>query len=442
MQIDQNKLEEYILLTCFKNPAFYNSILDHVKLEYFDNVDVKRILGSTLSFNQEYSKFPNFSELALFSKEKVYKESLKKILIEYKNFQGVDENILIKKTEEFFRNKSVYLTMLDTAKKFADGEISNGEILERFQYCCNISLVNDLGFDYFKNIETHIQYLLTEQEKISTGYKWLDDKLGGGFLSQGKALYVIMGGTNSGKSILLGNLAINVLKQNMCVPIISLEMSEQVYAHRLSAGINNIEVDQLKHQVDHLRSSVENFSKRNPDAKLIIKEFPTGALTIAQLDAYLDKLKKSGYNFNLVFIDYLTLMQAHTGDNSYERGKCLAEGVRALGYKYGFSPVVPVQANREGTDNKMPQLNNASESMAIMHTADFAVSIWEEKEDFETHTKRLGIIKNRFGENNGVKLFEFDTKYLTLKEQDEIFEGETKELEETKINLEVFNEFK
>lgn len=442
MNLDQNKLEEYILLTCFKNNSFFNSITEHVNLEYFENNDVKRILGSIVSFVEEYSKFPNFSELALFSKEKVYKESLKKILTEYKTFQGIGEDILIEKTQDFFRQKSVYLTMLDIAKKFSDNEISNAEILERFNYCCNISLVNDLGHDYYKDLETHIEYLLTEQERISTGYKWLDDKLGGGFLSKGRALYIIMGGTNSGKSIWLGNLGMNILKQNMCVPIISLEMSEQAYAHRVSAGLNKLAINELKNNVEELRKSSGDFFIKNPDAKLVIKEFATGTLTVAGLDAYLDKLKKSGYKFGIVFIDYLTLLRATTGDNSYERGKFLAEDLRALSYKYEVSFVSPIQANREGTDNKMPQLNNASESMAIVQTADFAMSIWEEKEDFETFTKRAGIIKNRFGENHGVKLFEFDPLYLTLKEQDEIFEGETEELEETKVNLEIFDEFK
>lgn len=441
MQLDQNKLEEYILLTCFKNNGYFNSISEHVNIEYFDNIDVKRVLNSVLSFVKEYSKFPNFSELVLFSKEKSYKDSLKNILLEYKTFQGIDEDILIKQTEDFFRQKSVYMTMLDVAKKFSDGEISNGEILERFQYCCNISLVNDLGHDYFKDLEDHIQYLLTAQEKISTGITWLDKKLNGGFLTLGKALYVIMGGTNSGKSIWLANFCINILKQNLCVPIISLEMSEQVYSERISAGLNQINIGELKDNIEKLRENVGNFKYNNPDSQLIVKEFPTGQLTVSGLDAYLDKLKKSGYNFNIVIIDYMTLMRGE-GDNSYEKGKKLAEDLRALTYKYKVSFLTAIQANREGTDNKMPKLNNASESMGIVHTADFVMSIWEEAEDVETQTKRAGIVKSRFGENFGVKLFELNTQYLTLQEQDEIFTGETEELEEIKTSLDIFNEFK
>ena len=44
----------------------------------------------------------------------------------------------------------------------------------------------------------------------------------------------------------LSNLAVNFLKQNLSVVVISLEMSENVYASRFDAHISNSDINKLK----------------------------------------------------------------------------------------------------------------------------------------------------------------------------------------------------
>ena len=73
---------------------------------------------------------------------------------------------------------------------------------------------------------------------IPSKWKWLDDQLGGGFLKNGRALYVFAGQTNVGKSIVLGNVAANMAQQGKTVLLVSLEMSEMMYAKRLSSYLN------------------------------------------------------------------------------------------------------------------------------------------------------------------------------------------------------------
>jgi replicative DNA helicase len=150
-------------------------------------------------------------------------------------------------------------------------------------------------------------------------------------------------------------------------------------------------------------------------------------LTINDLDAYLAKLKKKGKHFDIVYLDYITLMKAVGTNNLYEAGKRLAEDVRALSYKYEVSFVSVLQANRNGVSGQQPKLDNTSESMGIAHTADFMASIWREEEDFETNTLRTGIIKNRIGENFGTQMLELDN-HLRIREIDAIFEEDSENM--------------
>ena len=81
-----------------------------------------------------------------------------------------------------------------------------------------------------------------DQPTISSGWKWLDEKIDGGFLENGRSLYVFAGESNVGKSIFLGNIACNIASQGKTVLVISLEMSEMIYARRLSSNITKTPV--------------------------------------------------------------------------------------------------------------------------------------------------------------------------------------------------------
>ena len=52
--------------------------------------------------------------------------------------------------------------------------------------------------------------------------------------------------SNVGKSIFLGNIACNLASKGKTVLVISLEMSEMIYARRLSSNITRIPMKELK----------------------------------------------------------------------------------------------------------------------------------------------------------------------------------------------------
>jgi replicative DNA helicase len=194
------------------------------------------------------------------------------------------------------------------------------------------------------------------------------------------------------------------------------------------SGING---DELKNKIDLLRDKINNIKSINSKSELLIKEYPPGKLTIPELDSYLDNIKKKGYAFDIVFLDYITLLKSSVDSGLYEKGKQLSEDLRALSYKHGVSFVTVIQANRSGSKEGQPKLDNTSESMGIAHTADFIASIWREEEDVETNTLRIGVLKNRIGKNYGVQVLEMSDVNLKLCEVDEIYENDKVEMEKS-----------
>jgi replicative DNA helicase len=130
--------------------------------------------------------------------------------------------------------------MLDIAQDISTKTVDPAEILEKFDKSCNITLQTDIGLDLYNDIDKVCNYLNSVEETIPSSWNWFDEAVGGGFLKSGRALYVFVGQTNIGKSIFLGNIATNIAKQNKTVLLVSLEMSEMLYAKRLCSNVTKI----------------------------------------------------------------------------------------------------------------------------------------------------------------------------------------------------------
>lgn len=90
----------------------------------------------------------------------------------------------------------------------------------------------DLGMNYFDEqaMKDHWEFIKNPDAKISTGWRALDMYTNGGVLKTGRMLALFMAQAGLGKSVFMSNAAVNFLKQGLGVVIISLEMSQDVYA--------------------------------------------------------------------------------------------------------------------------------------------------------------------------------------------------------------------
>ena len=322
-------------------------------------------------------------------------------------------------TEKFLKEKAVYNTLLEVADQSGDGDVNTSEILGKFEKACGITLATDLGLDYFNEIERHITDLTHEDNTLSSGWSWLDKKLDGGFLEHGRAIYIFAGETNIGKSIFLGNIARNIADQGKTVLLISLEMSELVYAKRITTNLTQIPIRDLRNRTDDIEDAVRQYRQRKSKSRVIVKEFPPSTVTCRHIKGYIKKLTDRGVNIDAIVVDYVNLLRSDTGTNSYERIKYATEELRALSYVFECPIITATQLNRSGYNEVNPGLETVGESYGLAATADAIFSIWREEEDIDQGVLKLGVMKNRFGENYGSVIMEIDYDTLTLKEGSE-----------------------
>ena len=420
-RLDLDYYEKVIIYKSLTNESYLTQIIDHVKPDYFNDKNIKRIFTLVKNFYIKRQTIPTVTELKSYLVNDELKDSFKVIV---KDFANIDKNFndeeLTNNTERFLKERSIYNTMLSVAEDVSKGNVDTSFILDSFEKSCNVNLKSDIGLDLFDNIDKVVDDLNVDQPTISTGWKWLDDKLDGGFLENGRALYVFAGETNVGKSIFLGNIACNIASSGKTVLVISLEMPEMIYARRLSSNIAKIPMRELRGAGPSLSNQIKQYSKETPNSKILIKEFPPSTITPQNVQGYVTELKNRGVEVDAIVLDYLNLLKSPLGNNSYERIKHVTEGIRALTYVFNCPIISATQLNRSGYDEENPGLDTISESIGMAATADCIFSIFQDEEDKELGIVKMGMMKNRFGANYGHLAMRINYDTLTISEDESL----------------------
>lgn len=422
-RLDLDTFEDILIYKSLTDSGYLASIADIVKPEYFKNKAIASIFTIVKDFTERRNKLPTITEIKAYLVTDEQKESFKTLVQSFSDIDKVfDKDELYDNTERFLKEKAVYHTMLEVAEDVSKGKVDTSDVLGKFEKSCNISLVTDLGLDMFGDIDDVIDDLNKEERHIPSQWEWLDESLGGGFLEQGKSLYVFAGETNIGKSIFLGNVAHNIAQQGKNVLLITLEMAEMLYAQRICTNVTKIPMRELKHNGPTIKHTINQ-----EKGKIFIKEFPPATITPNQLQAYIKKFEEKNIKLDAIVLDYLNLLHSTIGNNSYERIKHVTEQVRAMSYLFECPIISATQLNRSGFNQDNPDLDTVSESIGLAATADCIVSIYQSEEDREMDVIRLGMMKNRYGPRGMSQAMRIDYSTLSIEQADDIDLGEVED---------------
>ena len=432
-QVDMDFFELVIMYNALTDETYLASIIDVVKPKFFKRDDIKIVFNILVDYYKKRNTVPNITELKTHLITKNQKTAFKNIVLNFKQLDTkYNKEELYENTEQFFKERAIYNAVFETADAYSKDStvIDTGKTLELFENACGISLIDNLGRDYFNEIDEHTKDLQKTFNYISTGYKWLDERIGGGLITTGRVFYVFSGTTNVGKSIMLGNLATNIIAQDKTVIIITLEMPETIYSKRISSQLSRIPLGQLKEEADSLKDFVNKYKTQHPNARLFIKEYAPKSVTINTIKAYIKKLiSKKKIKPNVIIIDYVNLIQPTvvTG-NTYIDVKLVSEQLRALSYFFKIPVVSATQLHRSAFNEINPGLETTSESMGLTHTADVQFAIWSNDEDKELGIIHVGIQKNRLGPNYGTIALKIDYNTLAIDEDEDAY------IENTQVN--------
>ena len=254
-KLDLDYYENIILFNSLLSQEYLSSIIEYTDPEYFNDRNIKTIFKTIVSFFNERGLCPTATELKSRLTTEEEKKAFNEVASKFKEFDtNFNKEELLNNTERFLKERCLYKTIVETAEKYAQGKADPAETLKDFEKAYNINLAEDIGSWYFEDIDEHIKELTKIYNPIPTGWKFLDERLEGGLFA--KTLTCLVGQVNVGKSIFLGNLAANMVMKGKNTLLISLEMSEFMYAKRVSTQLTQIPHSDLKVYTDELKQQI------------------------------------------------------------------------------------------------------------------------------------------------------------------------------------------
>ena len=416
MEIDFSRedIEKMLFKKAISDKKWMNILAGTFDRRFFKTPNMALLADMLVKYYTKYGHSP--SNKTLSSMAKAYAEkyahenidiaSVNELIAEINSFDmQVPDDVASANMKEFIRKNAFYNALYDNADMLGRDENAYSKVvekcLENFDKVQKITFNDtELGMDYFDPaaIEEHWKYIVNPESKISTGFPSIDVYTHGGFLKDGRSLYLVMAQAGLGKSLFLSNLAKNFLEQGLKVVVISLEMSEDVYAQRFDAHISKNNINTLNVTQEDSLAKIKNFYKDHPTASLFIKEYPPKSVTCNDIRAYLDSLKLAGHSFDVLIVDYLNLVKSSIkSDNMFIDGLDVSEKLRAISYEFKVPVISAIQTNREGMNNADIGMQNISQSSGIAFTADFLLSLYRTEEDRMNHMIMGKILKNRLG---------------------------------------------
>jgi len=418
MKPNETYLEKLLFKTLTSDYSFLPMLGGRFNPQIFSEKSFEEVSRFYKKFYEKKGRVPTTQDLRLLANNENLYKHVREAFTSLKNVNPdeIPKEELYVYFENYMKKRLALITFKNIFSNYDPNEDLDADMLvDKFTNVASLKLVQDGAFDIYNDVERFIEEIKKDDKRIALGFREIDKLIGGGLPCRGKNLSVVSAPTNMGKSIFLANVAVNAAKQGKNVLVITLEMSEIVYAQRIYADMYNLPIN----NIPNLTVELEKLVKERQYGNMKIKEFPPSSLTVRALDGYIEQLERQGNKFDLICIDYLTLMLAPNADNSNEAGKNVAREMRALTYKYKCPIFTAAQMNREGMSNA-PDMKYFAESIAICAEADFIVSLYRQEEDLAMGIMRAAILKSRLGPKGMTIPLRFNIENLRFENIDNV----------------------
>ena len=304
--------------------------------------------------------------------------------------------------ESFTRRQELERAILKSADLLEKGEYDPVEKL--IKDAVQISLTKDMGIDYFEDPAARINRYFNSGGQVSTGWPQMDRLLYGGF-SRGE-LNIFAGGSGSGKSLVMMNIALNWLQQGLSGVYVSLELSEDLCALRTDAMLTNMGTKEIRRDIDTTELKVKMMAKKSGQYR--VKALPAQS-NINDIRSYIKEVQiQPGLRVDFVMVDYLDLLMpvsAKVSPNDlFVKDKYVSEELRNLAKELNVLFVTASQLNRSAVEEVEFDHSHISGGISKINTADNVFGIFTSRAMKERGRYQIQCMKSRSSTGVGQKI--------------------------------------
>jgi hypothetical protein len=431
-----NFMQENLLCLLAYDEVSIPLIQSNVKPEMFDSSFYREIATQAINFWNSYHNpigdhLPDSLEHIWQSGDEKKIEIYKKILQSiFESKDSVNRDYVLDNLKKFVRLQDLKLGIKDAIILMQKGDVegaearlerSRGKRLELFDPGTMFGVDMARTFSFVESIEESL---------ILTGIKGLDDIE---CVPATKELYTMVAKSGGGKSWALVHLGKFAMMQRKSVLHITLELSEERLkaryfqtlfglgsrSDRISQSIPIFKTDELGRltsldfstmgKVDCLDDAniialLKEKLNRIYKPKLIIKEFPSGSLTIEGLRAYIENLQTyKGFTPDIILLDYLDLMYMDQDRMRIDLGRTAVD-LRGMADEYNTAMVTVAQTNRGGEGTQLLTRKHLAEDFSKVRVSDNLITFNQTPQEEEYGLARIFVDKARNTKGNDIFL--------------------------------------
>ena len=403
--------QEGLCQLVLEDRPFADRFLEVFNENYLELKYLRTFAALIIDYRSEYNLHPGYTALStmittgLDHQPGVIREQVESFYRRIQTEPVNDAEYIKDKALDFCRKQKLKEAMMESMQLL--DKSSYDKISKVINEALLAGAEGDGGHDFHRDFE--IRYEEKPRNPVSTGWTLLDDVCGGGHGQ--KELGVIIAPTGAGKSMALVHLGASAVKEGHKVVYITLELASDVVGRRFDSCISGIQLNALARRKNEVKKVVESV-----EGELKIKEYPTKTATTKTLRNYIEKLKRQGFDPDMLVIDYADLLKPI--DSRAEKRhdlESIYEELRGLGQEFNLRVWTASQTNRSGLNAEVITMEAISEAFNKCFVADFIFTISRTIDDRNTNQGRIFVAKNRNGPDGIVFPIFMDTSNVCIK---------------------------
>jgi replicative DNA helicase len=325
--------------------------------------------------------------------------------------------------------QNAFSVCLDKISKNPEEDSVWAEVQNILREAMTVERNFDIGLDYFKTFEERyerMKSIVDNKEVFTSGFPAIDKALACGGLTRGE-MGSWMGLSGTGKSLALVRAAISNMARGKKVVYVSLEIDQDKTAERFDAQLANdkeekgVTVKNLYESkslvFDALREYVSDYEDQT---RLVVKQFPAGAMDVATFRAYFVQLALRNFRPDLVIIDYIGEMKDFPKMATWESRYRIVRDLRGFAVEEQVCVLTAMQPDRRAREavknHEYIDDENLADSYGQVRPLDGLWSINQMQDEKDAGLARIFVVKHRHGRSRFAFHVEFNYSTLGITE--------------------------
>ena len=401
------EMQKIFLRVMITEAELYTRVMNILNSENFDR-SLRPIVNLYKEHTTKYSILPDPTQIKAITGQDI------DIIA---NFSPNQFDWFLDEFEAFTKRQELERAILKAADLLEKDDF--GPVEKLIKDAVQISLQKDMGTDYFYDPAARINKYFNSGGQVSTGWPQMDRILYGGF-SRGE-LNIFAGGSGSGKSLVMMNIALNWLQQGMSGVYITLELSEELTSLRTDAMLTMMGTKAIRKDIDTTSLKVKMVGKKSGQYR--VKALPAQS-NVNDIRAYLKEVQiQTGIKIDFVMVDYLDLVMPVSvkvnPNDQFIKDKYVAEELRNLAKEMGILMVTASQLNRSAVDEIEFDHSHIAGGISKINTADNVFGIFTSRSMRERGKYQIQCMKSRSSTGVGQKIdLDYDIETMRISDSD------------------------